>query len=57
MEFSFGSMVLGVFVPYIVAGLAIGVRQKSIKAGGQVAWGMAAMTVGMFSKNLKITEE
>ena len=46
MDFSFGSMVVGVLVPYVSAGIAIGIRQKSAKVGAQAAWGMAVMTVG-----------
>ncbi len=53
--FEWKSILIGALLPYIVVGVAIGIRQKSVKAGAQVAWAMAVMTVGMFSKNLKIT--
>ncbi len=49
-----GSIALGAALPYLAAGVAIGIRKKSVKAGVMVAWGMLVMTVGMFSKNLKI---
>ena len=49
-----GSIALGAALPYLSAGIAVGIRKKSVKAGFRVAWAMAVMTVGMFSKNLKI---
>lgn len=53
--FELKSILIGALLPYILVGVAIGIRQKSVKAGAQVAWAMVVVTVGMFSKNLKIT--
>lgn len=47
------SLGVGAVLPYVIAGITIGVRKKSAMAGLETAWGMLQITFGMFSEHLK----
>lgn len=52
MDFSFGSMVVGVFVPYIFAGIIIGARTKNWKQAVTRVGGMLKATFGVLKTGI-----